>query len=229
VRKLSIFVCFLALSANAVFATSPAEEPLLYTPIYTPPPFHPFLFGPHGPGFILFGGSLSYASQNTAINNPWNATSIGFMFDWYQEFSETLGLYFPFSLGFITGAEDNGVALDMSQYGGVDLNMLVGIGYKLPLAKPFTTVLGAGLYWGLTPLLGSGASSSTDYYAGGIGAGIGATFVYSFVSWFGIGANVNFAYSFINPIDNGTTMSESGFKTWGGVGLVFFYPEKRYP
>jgi hypothetical protein len=221
-RKLSIFVCFLALSAKAVFATPLADEPLLYTP----PPFHmPNFFGPHGPGFAMIGGSLSYASQNTAINNPWNASSIGFTFIWYQELSERLGIYFPLSLGFITDAEDNGVALDMSKYGGVDVNLLVGIGYKLPLAKPLTAVLGAGLYWGFTPLI-TGASSLPSYYSGGIGPGIGATFVYSFVSWFGIGVNVNFAYSFINPADSGT-MSASGFKTWGDVGFVFFYPEKR--
>jgi hypothetical protein len=60
-----------------------------------------------------------------------------------------------------------------------------------------------------------------SYLAGGIGVGIGTTFVYWLSHCLGIGANINVAYSFANPFDNPATMASSGLKIFGGVGLAF--------
>jgi hypothetical protein len=117
----------------------------------------------------------------------------------------------------------------MGQYQSLSLDVLLGMGFKLAMAPALTGIAGAGIYMG-THLLNSGNHSLSSYYAGGFGAGVGASLLYSLSYNWGIGLNVNVAYSFANPGDSALTMSQNGLSVFGGIGLSYsFYPSAVYP
>jgi hypothetical protein len=179
-------------------------------------------------GMLLVGGSMGYASQNTAAGHPWNATSFGLLAQTYVDISETLGLYTAASLGLVTRAQDNGISLDTGQYQTLSLNALFGPGYKLFLTPSLIGIAGAGIYIG-SNMLSGGSQSLSSYYAGGFGVGAGISLLYRLSFNFGFGANVNAAYSFANPGDVTSTMSPNGLSVFGGIGVCFFfYPEANY-
>ena len=178
---------------------------------------------------LLFGPGMGYAAQNTAAGHPWNATSLGFMEQSYIGMSDAWGFYTAEAIGIIFASADNGVSLSMGQYQALSLDILLGMGFKLPLAPSLTGIAGAGIYMGSHLLNPSNYSLSTDY-AGGFGAGIGASLLYSLSLNWGIGVNVNVAYSFANPGDSALTMSPNAVSLFGGIGLSYsFYPSSVYP
>lgn len=174
---------------------------------------------------VLLGGSISYASQNDVAGNSWSASSLGLLSNVYLEGSGHLGFYFTVTLGLVSGASDGGAALDLGQYNSpaIDMNILAGLGYRLPLGEPWTAVTGLGFYWGSTGLTANSTSGYglPSYVAGGIGAGVGATLKYKIYGNLGIGANIDIAYIFANPFDIPATMSSTGLKVFGGVGVTF--------
>lgn len=175
---------------------------------------------------VLFGGSMGYASQNTAAMHPWSATSLGLLEQSYFDMTTSFGLYNAATIGFIIGSQDNGVALDPGQYQTLSLNILLGIGYKIAFATSLTAVAGAGLYFGSNSLNAINYTLSS-YQAGGVGAGVGISLLYSLTFNWGIGANVNAAYYFMIPGDVAPTMSPSGISVFGGIGITFFYQPTR--
>jgi hypothetical protein len=172
----------------------------------------------------LFGGGMGYTNQNTAAMHPWSATSIGVMEQSYFDVSETLGVFTAATLGFMVNSQDNGAALDIGQYQAFAVNVLLGIGLRIPLTPALTTIGGAGIYMGSAMLTASNQTLSS-YYAGGFGAGIGLSLMYSLSINWGIGVNINAAYSFANPGDAAPTMAANGVHLFGGIGVTWFsYP-----
>jgi hypothetical protein len=169
----------------------------------------------------LLGGSMGYTNQATAANHPWSATSLGIMEQSYFDVSETLGVYTAATLGFMAGSQDNGTALDVGKYQGIALNVLLGLGYRLPLTPWLSAIGGAGMYLGSTTLAAADQTLSS-YYGGGLGAGVGVSLMYALSLNWGIGVNVNAAWFFANPGDRGATMSASGVSLFGGIGVTWF-------
>jgi hypothetical protein len=161
-------------------------------------------------------------SQADSAANPWSAVSIGFLAQSSVDLSPTFGLYSAAAIGLVVRSQDGGILLDAGQYQTLSLNLLVGIAYKVTLDN-LTGTAGAGFYFGST-MLNASNNSLSSYDAGGPGAGIGVSVLYSpaFSNW-GIGANVNAAYYFTIPGSSAPTMAPSGFVVFGGVGVVLYY------
>jgi hypothetical protein len=169
---------------------------------------------------VLLGGSVGYSQQDTAGGHPWSATSVGFMQQSYFDISDFLGVYTAATLGFMVGSQDNGTALNIGQYQGLDLDILLGIGARVPLTPFLTAIGGAGIYMG-SATLAAGNQTLSSYYAGGFGAGVGLSLLYALSMNWGIGCNLNAAYSFVNPGDAGLTMSPRGISLFGGIGVTW--------
>ena len=175
---------------------------------------------------VLFGGSMGFASQDTVAMHPWSATSLGLFEQAYFDLAGSFGLYNAATIGFIVASQDNGVALDPGQYQTLSLNILLGIGYQMAFAPSLIAVAGAGVYFGSSSL-NSVNDTLSSYQAGGVGAGVGISLLYSLTFNWGIGANVNAAYYFTIPGEVAPTMSPSGISVFGGIGITFFYKSTR--
>ena len=82
-------------------------------------------------------------------------------------------------------------------------------------------MVGAGFYFG-TNTLSASDNTLSSYPAGGVGGGVGASFVYALSYTWGIGANIDAAYYFAIPGAAPSTMGPSGFCLFGGLGVVYY-------
>ncbi|MGA2477148.1 MAG: hypothetical protein ABSG63_00170 [Spirochaetia bacterium] len=177
----------------------------------------------------LFGGGVGYTNQATAGGHPWSASSLGLMVNSYFDVNGSLGVYSAATIGFMAGAQDNGTTLNVAQYQNIGLNILLGVGYRMPLTPGLTAIGGAGMYLGSATLAANNQTLSS-YFAGGFGAGIGLSLLYAISMNWGIGVNINAAYSFANPGDVAPTMSPQGIGIFGGIGVTYFaYPVLEVP
>jgi hypothetical protein len=176
--------------------------------------------------FLLLGGSIGYVSQNTAAMHPWSATSLSLMEQSSIDLTESFGMYSAATIGFIIGAQDNGIVLDPGQYQTISLNVLLGVGWSIALER-LTGVAGVGVYFG-SNTLNSSNNTFSSYAAGGVGGGIGASLIYSLSYNWGVGANVNAAYYFMIPGEIAPAMAPSGVSVFGGIGFVYFFRSTRY-
>lgn len=171
--------------------------------------------------FVLVGAGMGYMDQKTEANQPWNAASAGLMAQTYVDLTPSFGIYTAASVGFVFASRSDESALDVGQYQTVALNLLLGVGLRLPL-DPVVGVLGGGIYIGSTTMDASGNTLSS-IAAGGVGAGVGMSVLYSLTESWGIGANLNAAYYFGIPGNSAPTMAPSGLGLFGGLGVVYIF------
>ncbi len=168
---------------------------------------------------LFIGPGLSYGTESREALPDWTMTSLGVHMATFS--GKAFGLYSNLAMGWILASRTGGAPIDTSLYDmRFSLDMVFGLGYRIPIKSRILAIVGAGLYFGMATMFPEDYADPS--YGGGftVGPGIQATVTTPLRPGLHVGVSLGAGYSLAEPLWLEDDNFKGGLHVFGGVGFA---------